>query len=434
MKEVIALAKKDFKLLMRDKTGFFFVLFFPLIFALFFGLIFSGSGGGSSGAIPIVLVDLDSTEASQDFAGLIEDTKGLKVERTDLVQARSLVQRGKRSAYLVLPEGFGETSSNLFWGEPTHLEIGVDPARKAETAMLEGMLTGLFMENMMKGLTDPQGMSDRIKGWRSQIESAPDSTQEELGFMDKFFVELDTFMHELETAETDTAVLSDSAAASEASGWQPLSFEKTDISIKRDGPKNPFEITFPQSIVWGLIGCAASFGISLVVERTRGTLIRLRVAPLQKWQILAGKALACFITTIIVAAMLFLFAVIVFGVRPDSLAMLAMAVISAGICFAGIMMLLAVLGKTEASAGGIGWAVLLIMAMTGGGMIPVFFMPSWMQTLGSLSPVKWAILALEGAVWRGFTFDLMLLHCGILVLIGLVCFTIGAKVFNWTAE
>ena len=62
--------------------------------------------------------------------------------------------------------------------------------------------------------------------------------------------------------------------------WQPLKITKKDVARVYDGPRNPFDITFPQGVIWGLIGCAMSFGISLVTERTHGTLVRLRMAPL----------------------------------------------------------------------------------------------------------------------------------------------------------
>ena len=46
------------------------------------------------------------------------------------------------------------------------------------------------------------------------------------------------------------------------------------------------------------------------------------------------------------------------------------------------------------------------------------------------SGIKWGILALEGAIWRGFTPADMLLPCGILVVVGIVGFTVGARVFR----
>ena len=58
-------------------------------------------------------------------------------------------------------------------------------------------------------------------------------------------------------------------------------------------------------------------------------------------------------------------------------------------------------------------------------MIPAMFMPSFMRTLSNLSPVKWAILSLEGAIWRGFTFGEFLLPYSILLGFGIVCMMTG---------
>jgi ABC-2 type transport system permease protein len=119
-----------------------------------------------------------------------------------------------------------------------------------------------------------------------------------------------------------------------------------------------------------------------------------------------------------------------FGVRPSSPLLLALPLVSAAVAFVGIMMLVAALGRTEQAASGAGWAVLLVMAMLGGGMVPLFVMPSWMLVASNVSPAKWAILSLEGALWRGFSPAEMALPCMILLGVGLVCFTLGARAFR----
>jgi ABC-2 type transport system permease protein len=72
----------------------------------------------------------------------------------------------------------------------------------------------------------------------------------------------------------------------------------------------------------------------------------------------------------------------------------------------------------------------MLMAMFGGGMIPLLFMPAFMRTLSDASPVKWSVLAMEGAIWRGFTLSEMLLPCGILLAVGAVCLAIGTTVLS----
>ena len=66
-------------------------------------------------------------------------------------------------------------------------------------------------------------------------------------------------------------------AAGQDGEWQPLKITSTAVARERRGPNNAFDVTFPQAIVWGLIGCVMTFGISMVTERTHGTLVRLRM-------------------------------------------------------------------------------------------------------------------------------------------------------------
>jgi ABC-2 type transport system permease protein len=49
-----------------------------------------------------------------------------------------------------------------------------------------------------------------------------------------------------------------------------------------------------------------------------------------------------------------------------------------------------------------------------------------MRPLSQASPVKWSILSLEGAIWRGFTPTEMLVPCGVLLAIGAAALTLGA--------
>jgi len=56
------------------------------------------------------------------------------------------------------------------------------------------------------------------------------------------------------------------------------------------------------------------------------------------------------------------------------------------------------------------------------------FMPPWMDRASNISPVKWAIRALEGGIWRDFSIGEMALPCTILLGMGLLCGLIGVAV------
>jgi ABC-2 type transport system permease protein len=126
--------------------------------------------------------------------------------------------------------------------------------------------------------------------------------------------------------------------------------------------------------------------------------------------------------------------VLAFGMRPNSFVKLAAAILCSCVCFVGMMMFISVLGKTEQSAGGFGWAIMVTLAMIGGGSLPLFMMPPWLQRVSNISPVKWASLSLEGSIWRNFSYGEMLLPCAILVTTGVVFFCIGARAFRWIQE
>jgi ABC-2 type transport system permease protein len=179
--------------------------------------------------------------------------------------------------------------------------------------------------------------------------------------------------------------------------------------------------------MWAMIGVCMSFAISIVHERIRGTFLRLRLAPVSRAQVLAGKGLAAFLAALGATTFLLLFGSVVFHVRISNPSALAVALVSAAFCFTGIMMLISVFGRSHSAVAGAGWAVLLVMSMTGGGMIPLIAMPAWMQTVSNFSLVKWGVLAVEGAIWRGFSPREMAMPVGILLAVGAVGFFVGAR-------
>lgn len=426
MREVLSLAQKDLRLLLRDRAGFFFTFFFPLLMAVFFGTIFSGDGEGGR-ALSVFVVDEDSTSGSAEFIEALKRSDALNVEITGRANAETQVRLGKRVAYIVIKKGFGEARDRLFWGEAPTVELGVDPARKAEAGLIGGVLMKHASERLQEVFSDPSTMRRTLSQAIDSLNSSETKDFAGREKLSRFLTEFDYFLSDTLSGATNGA-----ADSTRHQALVPLRIEQADVIRERTGPQNAYDVSFPQGIVWGMIGCAAAFGISLVIERTRGTLVRLRIAPISRAQILAGKALACFTTTIFISISLLLIAFLFFGVVPGSLLHTLMAVVSVSVAFVGIMMLLAVLGKTERSAGGIGWAALLVMSMMGGGMIPLFVMPSWMQTVSDFSPIKWSILALEGALWRHFSLVEMLPPCAILLSVGVVCFGLGVRIFRWT--
>ena len=412
MKQIIALAMKDLRLMPRNRGGMFFTFVWPILVTVLFGIMFGGQGDGSQAKVRIATVDQDNSEGSRAFLKKLEES--FELSSMTLADAETAVRRGQRTGFVVVRPGFGEASTRMFYGTPREIEVGVDPARQAEAGMLEGLLMKHAATDMQKMFNDPRASATMVDKALGDMKLAP---PDQVAPVQRFLGELKTFM---------ATPQSQGPPGSPQGEWQPLKITKKDVARVWDGPRNPFDITFPQGVIWGLIGCAMSFGISLVTERTHGTLVRLRMAPLTNAQILGGKALSCF-TSILFVELMLLAVALSFGVRPTSYFMLVLAGLSAAICFVGFMMLVASLGKTEQTASGAGWAILMPLSMIGGAMVPTFVMPAWVQSISFISPIRWTMLAIEGGVWRNFSLSEMAMPCAILIALGIACFAIGTR-------
>jgi ABC-2 type transport system permease protein len=429
VRAVLSLAIKDLRLLLRDKGALFFSFGWPLIVACVFGFVFAGSDDGPS-AIRVALVDEDVSEGSKALAGRLSTTEGLTVTPLGRDVAVDAVRRGRQVAAVVIPRGYGEAADRMFYGEPAKVQVLADPSRRAERAMLEGMLMGASMQGMERMFTD-SAYSTRV------VDEALSSLGKDAGPGVAGRAELERFLGALRGFVNSPAMQPGTggeggtgSAGHAGAGWKPLVIESSEVAVQRNGPRNAFMVTFPQGALWGVIGCAFGFALSLVIERTRGTMTRLLISPLSRAHVLAGKALACFACIVLAEILLFGVGRVFLDVVPVSTPLLVLGGVSLAIGFVGVMMFVSVLGRTEQTVGGLAWAILLPMSMFGGGMVPLFAMPGWMQSASHFSPVKWGILALEGALWRGFTFTEMLLPCSVLIAVGVAGFAVGAWVFT----
>ena len=377
MGAVVTLAGKDLVLLWRDRAALFWVFLFPIAVAVLFGSMFGGGTKGTA-ALPLMALDRDNSQASRAFLKTLEKSPAVKLQIAgDETIGAAAVRRGQVVGFLVLKAGLEKALSGKGGKEPA-LELRADPSRRAEIGMLRGLLAEAAVDNIVL----PQPM-ELVPGLRSAagVPSSP---------------------------KIDVVV----------------------VEAAADRPRTAFEFSFPSGMVWGLIGCVATFALSMVRERQAGTFLRLRAAPLSRAEILAGKALACWLACIAELLLLLALGVLFFGMRPGGAGVLAAAFAASSIGFVGLMMLLSQCGRGEVAVASSGWAVMLVMAMFGGAMMPYFLMPEWMQQLGEFSPVRWAILSLEGALWRGLSWRELARPCLNLVGLGAVSFALGVLILR----
>jgi ABC-2 type transport system permease protein len=197
------------------------------------------------------------------------------------------------------------------------------------------------------------------------------------------------------------------------------------LAQNKADPPSTYAVTFPQGVVWGLAGCVMTFVTTLANERAQGTLARLRAAPLSMHLILASKGMACVTSSMIMQGLLLALAWSVFDLRPLNLAMLIFAMLVIAISFTALAMMIAALFRSGGGTDGAGRALILVLAIVGGGSIPLVFMPPILRSISVVSPFRWAISALEGPLWRGGSLADQFAAIGSIALVGLACAVIS---------
>ena len=130
---------------------------------------------------------------------------------------------------------------------------------------------------------------------------------------------------------------------------------------------------------------------ALIVERQQWTLQRLGMMPLSRSMLLAGKVLARFFLGLIQFLVVFIIGAILgmnFGKDPLALIMLTI------IYTLSVTALSFAIGsglKTPAQASGLGLLLTLTLAPIGGAWWPMDISPKFMQIIGHVSPIAWAM-------------------------------------------
>ena len=425
-----AIAAKDLNILRSDKMAVIGLLGMPLLFAIFFGTIFGGgSGNGPARDMQVAVVTPLVDDEAEAFVQRLEQTDGLSIARMDRAKAADLVRKGDKAAMLEILQI--PDSAGMLRGERVRIRIGADPSQQTTRGILGGMLSKASGESLMQQFGDPDTMRGSIDTLSDQLDDDEEMPFAQRLLLKSMFGSMRRLMDDVEKVNEATADGEGGASgtapdgpAGFAGGFAPdLQFE----SVAREGRKkiSSYEISFPQAMAWALMSGAAALALTLVKERRAGTLLRLRTSPVGGVTILLGKTLACATTGVFVLAFLLTFGALTFGVRvPDPLT-LGLAVVACSLTFAAMGTFMATLGRTEEAVSGVSWGILMVIAMLGGGMVPTMFMPGWMETLSVISPVRWAIHSLEGAIWRGYTVPEMATSLGILTAFGLVFGALG---------
>jgi len=195
-----------------------------------------------------------------------------------------------------------------------------------------------------------------------------------------------------------------------------------DAGLKDSSPLGFFGPSMAILFLYFAVGSGAR---SLLTERRQGTLARLRVAPIVFRDVVAGKIVAIFLTSLASTLALWLATSTLFNASWGSVP--GVVVLSAAVVFAigGIASLIAAFAKSEAAADATTGMVAFLLALFGGNFFPPGALPDLFEKASRLTPNGAALQAFARLSIDGAGVSAIVPALLILVVIGIVTGTIG---------
>ncbi|MEZ4473098.1 MAG: ABC transporter permease [bacterium] len=418
MRSVLHVAAKELRLFAADRTGALLTVVIPVLLAALTGMLFAPS---KSKGMDVLVVHGPGPRVEAVVADL-KAADGLRVEVVDEASARERVGRGKSAIALIFPPDADAllTPSAAFSGAELTIRMLRDPSRELEGSFTQGLLFQALMTRLARGFTDPAQLRALLAQQRAEVAKAPG------GLPWGIF---------LDAADGLVAGLGAQQAAGGGGGELHLPFKvQEELVGMGDGPASyhSYAHTFAGMLCMFLLFMAQGQAKRLVEERHEGTLVRLRMTPVPRWQLLGGVGLATagiavLISVAVYAAGMALFAIPVRGPVVGFVAVLLGQAVFVG----GFALLLAGLGRTTRQIESLGTFAVLVMAFTGGAWLPSFLMPDWLKAIGLGLPTRWATDGLAAMTWRGLDLGEGLVAAGVLVAFGVVMAAVGRWRFRW---
>jgi ABC-type multidrug transport system permease subunit len=173
---------------------------------------------------------------------------------------------------------------------------------------------------------------------------------------------------------------------------------------------------------------------ALIVERQQWTLQRLAVMPISRSTLLAGKILARFCLGLLQFLVVFIVgALFRMNFGKDPLALLLLVIVYT----LSVTALSFAVGpglKNPAQASGLGLLLTLTLAPLGGAWWPMDLSPKFMQIIGHVSPIAWAMDGFTALTYNGAHLADILIPLSVLVGMTVLFFLIAIPRFRFQVD
>ena len=404
MPQLLSIALHYLRTTYRSRSVLIFSLIMPLIFTVVLGSVISGFDDDTFAGWRIAVVNQDAGSLGEALARQLQANADLQVTYLEKDAALAATEGEDYVAAVVIPSDFSQAL--LAGDDPTlALYANAGDMRPAQSVK-QGVQAAAIRT---AGLVQAAGVSVDVAR------------------------QLDLFST---SSITPDAYFADALARAQQQWAEsaPLTVVNTPVTRLEDArqiPKGMEQSSAGMLVTFALVSILNGAG-ALILERQQGTLRRLLVMPIGKWNILGGKLLAIFVAGMIQAALLIVAGQTLFGVNWGQ-APLALAAVLASFIFAitGLGMMVAGIARSYAQASALGNILMYSTAALGGAWWQIEITPTWMQRAAQITPVYWAMQGFHDIISRGLDLQAVLPETGALLAFGLLFLSIGVWRFRY---
>jgi len=408
---MINIALKDLKIFVRDFKAVLLTFLLPIILITLFGLAFGGLSerSGKQSKTSLFIADLDSTGISKDVINKLNNVEEISLVPIGFEKGKEEIMNGNKLAMSVFYKGFAESVEN---GGTFPIELFYDEARKMEAGLVQYAL----ISNLMK-IVGPQSIKTKVlKNIRTRYP----------GIDDDMMSQIENDINQQFDSEDKSGTQADKQLMPGNMGGLTIT------GLARKESVNWALIqSFAGTAVMMLLFSVSAIGTSLLSERDDGTLKRLMFSPISPSFIMLGKVFYALVISTLQLTIMLVYTWLVLGLDlGDNLFFTMLMIIATAFACSGFGVLIASLSTSRKQAEGLSTIFILIMSAIGGSMIPIFFMPAFMQKMAVISLNYWAIQGFFDVLGREASTVQILSKILILTGIGVFLMVISASLFK----
>lgn len=420
MNKILAIITQDLRSFLTQRSNLTGLLLTPAVMTVIIALVTGGAFGGVA-IRRLDVIDLDVTPSSAQFLASIrqansaltlcpmdntsDDICGLG-ESKQLTENLALdrVAKSTSLALLEIPSGFG---ANLVSQKPITLTFRSASSFGTSQSALEAVQAALAQINTA-AVASQIGLSV-INNMQAQPLAGEQAQQ----------ITTALYQRALELAQQKTVTVDFSLSASTQ---KPSMGESLQAGLGQSVPG--MGTMFVLMTIFG--GMSA-----LIVEREQWTLQRLAVMPVTRSTLLAGKILARFCLGLIQFLVVFIVgALLKMNFGEDPLALLLLVIVYT-LSVTALSFAIGAGLKTPAQASGLGLLLSLTLAPIGGAWWPMAISPKFMQVIGHVSPIAWAMDGFTALTYNSAHLVDIMLPLSVLVGMTIVFFLIAIPRFKY---